>query len=757
MDLPSIKLKTKIPLAIVGVGIAVSMVLQTLSYSEMRAQAISSQELRFSGQAEMLKRNLTEWVKNAQVTAQVLSVAPAVRQKLEAAVARPANPTQVSPDAPPPPNFAANLESFMDDFAAYSGADDIMVIDLQGRIIATGDDEVPVGTNVGDASLADTSLAAAFARTRGAAKGEAVFTGFAGYEPLNDMPSSFVAAAVQSADGTPLGVVAVQLHHDELFEVLTQGMTFGATTQPFVVGPNAIAATLPRVPGDFELDTALPRTPQIEAALTGTEASFLARVPRVGDAQGAAAHGYAFAKPVDLFGEKWGILIEKDESEILEDVGAVFTRQMIVSLVAAIATLALGLLIGRSISRPLDRVTGAIHRIGDGKYDIEVTDTNRKDELGDIAKAVDRQRLLMQESQAAEAERAQQQEDLRQVVDRMRDGMQRLAEGDLSSPIAQSFSPEYEVLRVNYNQTLTKLNGTISEVVGVAESIRARSTEINHASVDLSRRTENQAAALEETAAALDALTASVKANANGASEVESTVRTTRAEAEESGKVVKAAVSKMTEIQRSSEQISNISGTIEDIAFQTNLLALNAGVEAARAGDAGKGFAVVASEVRALAQRSSDAAKEIKALITSSGQHVRTGVDQVNRAGAVIENIVGRVAHISDLVSNIAAGAAEQSSGLGEINIGVTQLDRVTQQNAAMVEESSAASQGLQQDATTLAGLVSHFRIQDGGARAAVPKPATAAPVDSAPAATTPAMAKLKAAAEVPHGVWQDF
>lgn len=757
MDLSTIKLKTKIPLAIVGVGIAVSMVLQTLSYSEMRTQAINGQEVRFSGQAEMLKRNLTEWVTNAKVTALVLSVAPAVRQKLEADASRPATPAQASPDVPPPPNFAASLDTFIDDFAAFSGADDIMLMDMKGRIIATGDDEIPVGTNVSDPSLSGTSLAAVFDRTRGSAQGEAVFTGFSGYEPLNGMPSSFMAASVRSTDGTPLGVVAVQLHHDELLEVMTDGMTFGTTTQPFIVGPNAIAANLPRNPGDFEMDRPMTRTPQIEAALTGTEPSFLANVPRAGDAADAAHHGYAYAKPVNLYGEKWGIVIEKDESEILQDVGAVFTRQLIVSLVAAIATLALGLLIGRSISRPLDRVTGAIHRIGDGKYDIEVTDTNRKDELGDIAKAVDRQRLLMQESQAAEAERAQQQEDLRQVVDRMRDGMQRLAEGDLSSPIAQSFSPEYEVLRVNYNQTLTKLNGTISEVVGVAESIRARSTEINHASVDLSRRTENQAAALEETAAALDALTASVKANANGASEVESTVRTTRAEAEESGKVVKAAVSKMTEIQRSSEQISNISGTIEDIAFQTNLLALNAGVEAARAGDAGKGFAVVASEVRALAQRSSDAAKEIKALITSSGQHVRTGVDQVNRAGTVIENIVGRVAHISELVSNIAAGAAEQSSGLGEINIGVTQLDRVTQQNAAMVEESSAASQGLQQDATTLAGLVSHFRIQDGGARAAAPKPAATAPVETAPVASVPAMAKLKAAAEVPHGVWQDF
>ena len=755
MDISAIKLKTKIPLAIVGVSIAVAMALQTLSYFSMRSLTIESQEQRFVGQSEMLERNLIEWVENARVTALELSVAPAVLQKLQEA----AGPQAALIEPTLKNDLSARLDTFIDEFTEYSESDDIMVLDMQGRIVLTGDDEIAVGTNVADPSLAKTSLAPTFERTLQVAKGEAVFVGFAGYEPLNEMPSSFFAAPIFSTDGTRLGVIAVQLHHDELYDYLTEGMSFGETTEAFVVAPGFRVANPSRFPGHFTQDDVLAETPQISAALNGTNPELFKAVPHVNASTNAGEGGYAFALPVDVFGEKWGIVMEKDEAEILEELGAVLREQLIVSLVAAVATLVLGLLIGRSITRPLDRVTGAIHRIGDGNYDIEVTDTGRKDELGDIAKAVERQRVMMQEARTLEAERAVQQEELRRVVDHMRNGMQRLAEGDLCSPIQQGFSAEYEVLRENYNQTLTKLNGTISQVVGVAETIRARSTEINQASVELSRRTENQAAALEETAAALDALAVSVKANANGASEVESTVRTTRAEAEESGNVVKAAVLKMTEIQKSSEQISNISGTIEDIAFQTNLLALNAGVEAARAGDAGKGFAVVASEVRALAQRSSDAAKDIKSLITASSQHVRTGVDQVNRAGTVIENIVVRVAHISDLVSNIASGAVEQASGLGEINIGVTQLDRVTQQNAAMVEESSAASQGLQQDATTLAGLVSHFRIQPGQATAAplAPTPALFVVPDTVANSGTAPVTRLRANSETPQGVWQDF
>jgi methyl-accepting chemotaxis protein len=379
--------------------------------------------------------------------------------------------------------------------------------------------------------------------------------------------------------------------------------------------------------------------------------------------------------------------------------------------------------------------------------------------IGAIGLQLSLDRLVSIATDLMEQERARLQADQQPVVDVLSVGLQNLAAGNLQDALSEEFGGNYETLRGDFNRTLDKLNGTIAQVVDTAETIRTRSTEISSASEDLSRRTENQAATLEETAAALDELTSSVKSAAKGAREVENIVRQARREAEESGAVVSA----MTEIERSSDQISQIIGVIDDIAFQTNLLALNAGVEAARAGDAGKGFAVVASEVRALAQRSSAAAKEIKTLIGTSTQHVGRGVDQVGRAGKALASIVNRVAHISTLVSDIAAGASEQSTGLAEINIGVTQLDQVTQQNVAMVEESTAASHSQHQEASDLAALVARFALREGGRSPAIVDFARHQPAperQTGRSRSTPqreVRAKPAAGCGATRGVWQDF
>lgn len=301
---------------------------------------------------------------------------------------------------------------------------------------------------------------------------------------------------------------------------------------------------------------------------------------------------------------------------------------------------------------------------------------------------------------------------LQQVVENLSAGLNNLAEGELRKPLEEPFDAEYDSLRLDFNAALDKLSEMIGQVVLSAESIRSRSSEIASASDDLSHRTENQAAALEETAAALDEMTTSLKAAAEAALSVEDIVGKSRLEAEQSRSVVENAIAAMGEIGKSSLQIEQIIGTIEDIAFQTNLLALNAGVEAARAGEAGKGFAVVASEVRGLAQRSSDAAKEIKVLIGTSAEHVAQGNDQVNKAGQALTQIAGTVSRISDLVSEIFSGTKDQASGLAEINTGMNQLDQVTQQNAAMVEQSTAASNELHREAVDLAAVVASFRVR---------------------------------------------
>ena len=311
----------------------------------------------------------------------------------------------------------------------------------------------------------------------------------------------------------------------------------------------------------------------------------------------------------------------------------------------------------------------------------------------------------------SEAEQAQASQQQGHVVDLLGIALNNLADGDLQADITEQVPEPYEKLRADFNATVDSLRNAISSVIQNADSIRNETTEITSSADDLSRRTERQAATLEETAAALDELTVSVKSAAEGADDARKMSADAQKNAEQGGIIARQAIDAMDGIRTSSLEISKITSVIDDIAFQTNLLALNAGVEAARAGEAGRGFAVVATEVRALAQRSSDAAREINALISSSGDQVRQGVELVDKTGTALASIVTSVSEISNRVANIATSAREQSSGLAEINSAVNELDHVTQQNAAMFEETTAASHALTAEADALALAVARFRL----------------------------------------------
>jgi methyl-accepting chemotaxis protein len=297
------------------------------------------------------------------------------------------------------------------------------------------------------------------------------------------------------------------------------------------------------------------------------------------------------------------------------------------------------------------------------------------------------------------------------MIGALQQALTRLAEGDLTYRLEQAFPGTMEGLRADFNSGAERLGRAVGDVITRAMNVTSGASEIAQAADDLSRRTETQAATLEETAAALDQLTSSVRSAAGSAGEADQAVKGAGRRAEDSGTIMRQATEAMGEIEKSSQQISQIIGVIDDIAFQTNLLALNAGVEAARAGDAGRGFAVVASEVRSLAQRSADAAKEIKALISSSTGHVSRGVALVSQAGAALAEIVTSVTQVAGLVSAIASSANDQASGLAEISTGVNQLDQVTQQNAAMVEQTTAAAHSLRNEAESLSETVSTFRV----------------------------------------------
>jgi methyl-accepting chemotaxis protein len=410
------------------------------------------------------------------------------------------------------------------------------------------------------------------------------------------------------------------------------------------------------------------------------------------------------------------------------------------------------------IVRPLQRQLATMGRLAAGDFGAEVEGVARRDEVGAIARAVavfrdsgrDKVRLEAETAKQraqAEEERARNEahrEEIAQdgafVVESLATGLEKLSAGDLLFRLNAPFSADYEKLRADFNAAIDKIQQTMTAIANTTQGVRSGSGEITQASDDLSRRTEQQAASLEQTAAALDQITATVRKTAENANDARATVSSAKADAERSGAVVGETVSAMSGIETSSRQISNIIGVIDEIAFQTNLLALNAGVEAARAGDAGRGFAVVATEVRALAQRSADAAKEIKALISASGQQVDSGVRLVGETGKALARIVEQVERLNGLVGDIAASAQEQATGLAQVNAAVNQMDQVTQQNAAMVEQSTAASHNLAGEAEALAQLVGQFRIAT----------TSSAPLPSAPAQPAPAAARRAGPAAQP-------
>jgi len=414
--------------------------------------------------------------------------------------------------------------------------------------------------------------------------------------------------------------------------------------------------------------------------------------------------------------------IERHFAEVDAEAARIAAFADVLLAITTFATFALvvaiALVCRRRVIAPLLALVEVLRRMTSGELDVAVPATGRQDELGQLAQATQALR-----DQLAAADRAKA-EQTALIVDSLGEALTRLAAGDLVSRIDAELTGPFARIRQDYNAAAATLQATLASVAEAAGSINSGAGDIRQASDDLSQRTEQQAASLEETAAAMDEITATVRSTAARAVSANGAVRAARDEAQHSGDVVRDAVTAMDGIERTSSEISEIISVIDGIAFQTNLLALNAGVEAARAGEAGRGFAVVASEVRALAQRSAEAAKDVKTRITASSEQVGAGVRLVGETGKALHRIIARIAEIDGLVAEIAASAEQQATGLQQVNTAVGEMDGVTQQNAAMVEEATAAARSLASEADGMARQIARFRTGDTApaAAAAVPR-----------------------------------
>ena len=430
------------------------------------------------------------------------------------------------------------------------------------------------------------------------------------------------------------------------------------------------------------------------------------------------------------------IALEQNQAEVNAQEQQAAYRVSVATLGSGVGLLFLmaivsGLILSRGIATPISVLRDVMEKLARGDRGVHVPSTERKDEVGAMAGAVqifkqaaiDQARLeeeavASRSAQAVQRDRQSQvdnakAEDLKVFVHAVEAGFDSLSSGDLATRMNQSVAPEFEPIRVKFNDTISALEETIGAVVTGVSAMRTGLSEISVASADLSQRTEQQAASLEETVAALSEVTSGISDTAKGASRAQGQAAAAQKNAEKGGEIVSRAIAAMTEIEHSSDQIGKIIGVIDEIAFQTNLLALNAGVEAARAGEAGRGFAVVAQEVRGLAQRSAEAAKEIKNLISTSSSQVAQGVELVTASGKSLEEIVTQVAEMNTVVSMIAASAGEQAMSLKEVSMAADNMDKVTQQNAAMVEETTAAAQTLTSETDELAEMVSRFQTKN--------------------------------------------
>lgn len=731
--LSQLNLTKKVASIIILLGVIASATTATLNYFSSKKGLHEMAVTKISAISHVKGNSLNDFLVNIEKDLKTNAMNPTTREAIvkfsDAWGKIDGNPTsylqtQYITNNPHPTGSKEQLD-FAPDNTAYSavhaefhpyfrtvqqdrGYYDVFLFDTQGNLIYSVFKELDYATNLSTGIYKNTDLGNAYRASINSSPGDVSFFDFAPYSPSADAPASFISTPVFGADGQRLGVIAFQMPVGRLNEVMGSRIGLGETGESYIVGEDFLMRS-----DSYFGDSSTILKVKIDNEAVRNALKNEGGVLDIVDENGVDT--LVAYESVSFHGTNLAIITAQNTSEILGPVKTIQHTAIIQMLVLSLVLAGLGAWIGRMISNPIVEVRKSMVKVSKGERDLEIPFINRGDEIGDIAVSLSKFRDELVE---AEGEREQQKKVMdahshaqERVVSGLATGLKALSAGNLTNDLIETFDPEYEQLRADFNSANSTLKATMGKILMSADSVKNGAMEMSIASDDLSQRTENQAAALEETAAALDEVTATVQQTAKAAGDARTAVMTARQDAEMGGAVVKDTVLAMGSIKESSEKISQIIGVIDEIAFQTNLLALNAGVEAARAGEAGRGFAVVASEVRALAQRSSDAAKDIKDLISASAEHVQKGVSLVDQTGEALDKIVAQVASVDTLVSDIASSANEQATGLGEVNSAINEMDRVTQRNAAMVEESTAACHALTNDSNELMSLVGHFQI----------------------------------------------
>lgn len=635
---------------------------------------------------------------------------------------------------------------------------DIFLIDLNGNLVYSVFKELDYATNLNRGEWKDTDLANVFRAARTAnADDPATFTDFAPYAPSHGAPAAFLSKPIFGADGTRLGVLAIQMPIGKINGIFNEVMAQDKNVTAFVAGRDGLLRNdLPQT-AEQDILSLKKDNSAVRAALSGASG--------VAEYRNEEGHKVVAAyRPFTVKGVTWAVVTEERAAMLNAPANRMGYAFIALGVVVAAVAFWVSRNFANSLSKPVVAVSEAMTALSRGELDVSIEPSTRQDELGTMTneivglrdalqlsaaerdkaeaarlEAIERERVrdkqeaarreqamreeaeerakIQREREAeearAKAERDAQAEELAQVVQALAGSLKNMAAGDLNVTIDQFFAEKYKPLRLDFNEAVRGLRDIVAAISGSTFAINSNVDEISRASRELATRTESSAAAINETTETMRQMHGMVEETTAKISNVRDRTQETAHNTTSSLSAVEETERAMFEIESSSDEIVKIISVLDDIAFQTNLLALNAGVEAARAGEAGRGFAVVASEVRALAQRATESAGEIGQLIQKSREHVNAGVALARKNGENLTDISKGVAAIASEIDEIAAQAEDQKQGINEVSIAMGQMDSMTQQNAAMFEETTAATQSLAGSVRELFDLVGQFRGWD--------------------------------------------